>query len=321
MWRGKGSSSTHSSSGTHRGEEVSTNPDQNVTGRPSALLPAFLPRRQGLNVTTRWPSLGARSTPCGSGPYPSPATRRVWRESATVTRCPALTSNGNLLPPYSRTVLAGVCAAPTRTSGPTTTLCGSEYAPGKSAIELVEQFSTAPFGRSLSRSGGGVRSLASSPRASSVGATASATAMPINAATFRPFIRQLHTGRSFSSKALQLPSRNAPRGLRQPARHAEALHAVLAAARQTGAEQLWSNRDRIGRAGRILRSRSLTREKCARLVGRRRLRGQRIGRSAALRADGLAGSAGSLERMLHHAVLEIAGCRSAAMREGRELLC
>jgi len=42
------------------------------------------------------------------------------------------------------------------------------------------------------------------------------------------------------------------------------LHAVLAAARQTGAEQLWSNRDRIGRAGRILRSRSLTREKCAR---------------------------------------------------------
>ena len=37
--------------GTHRGEEVSTNPDQNVTGRPSALLPELLPRRQALNVT------------------------------------------------------------------------------------------------------------------------------------------------------------------------------------------------------------------------------------------------------------------------------
>ena len=58
VWRGEDSSSTHTSMGTHRGEEVSTNPDQNVTGRPPAVLPEFLPRRQAMNVTTRWPSRG-----------------------------------------------------------------------------------------------------------------------------------------------------------------------------------------------------------------------------------------------------------------------
>jgi hypothetical protein len=80
--------------------------------------------------------------------------------------------------------------------------------------------------------------------------------MLINAATFRPFIPQLHTGRGFGSKAPQLPYRPgidfAVSGDQHA--HAEALHAVLAAARQSGAEQLWSRRDRIGRAGRILRS-------------------------------------------------------------------
>jgi hypothetical protein len=58
--------------------------------------------------------------------------------------CPAFTSSGNLLPPNSRTVLAGVEAPPTRTSGPTTTLRGSVKAPGKFASDRVEQSSRAP---------------------------------------------------------------------------------------------------------------------------------------------------------------------------------
>src|SRR5215204_4936241 len=66
---------------------------------------------------------------------------------ATVTRCPARTSAGNLLPPNSRTVSAPVNAAPTRTSGPTTTLASSVNAPGNAASERVEQSSTTPRGR------------------------------------------------------------------------------------------------------------------------------------------------------------------------------
>jgi len=65
-----------------------------------------------------------------------------------VTRWPARTSRGYFWPPKRRTVLAGVEAAPIRTSGPTTMLWRSVKAAGKPASERVEQFSTTPCGRS-----------------------------------------------------------------------------------------------------------------------------------------------------------------------------
>jgi hypothetical protein len=61
-----------------------------------------------------------------------------------VTVCPAFTSSGNLFPPNSRTTLAGVYAAPTRTSGPTTRLRGSANAPGKLASDRLAQSTIVP---------------------------------------------------------------------------------------------------------------------------------------------------------------------------------
>ena len=65
--RGLRSPSTHTRSGTHRGELASTNPDQKVTGSLSALLPDGLPRAQAMKETMRWASCRCTS-PCGSGP-------------------------------------------------------------------------------------------------------------------------------------------------------------------------------------------------------------------------------------------------------------
>jgi hypothetical protein len=72
--RGERSSSTQTRRGTHRGERATTPPDQNVTGRPSALLDEPWPRLHAMNVTTRCVSRRCVS-PCGSGPYASPAPR------------------------------------------------------------------------------------------------------------------------------------------------------------------------------------------------------------------------------------------------------
>lgn len=66
-------------------------------------------------------------------------------DSSSVTRCPALTSSGNFCPPTVGTN-AGVPAAPTRTSGPTTRFRRLLNAPGKSAPDRVEQSATASDG-------------------------------------------------------------------------------------------------------------------------------------------------------------------------------
>ena len=64
---GARSRSTHTRIRTHCGVSASRNPDQNVTGAPSASLPESLDGWQATNVTTRWPS-ATRTSPCGSGP-------------------------------------------------------------------------------------------------------------------------------------------------------------------------------------------------------------------------------------------------------------
>src|SRR5207249_1575548 len=65
--RGLRAASPQTRRGTHRGERASTPPDQNVTGRPSALLLDGPPRPQALKVTTRCASRRL-VCPCGSGP-------------------------------------------------------------------------------------------------------------------------------------------------------------------------------------------------------------------------------------------------------------
>lgn len=119
-------------------------PDQKVTASPSALLPETSLRGQATNVTTRCASRKWIS-PCGSGPYASPATMRVAGESAKVTRCPGLTRIGNLFPPTAGTKSA-VPPAPIIANGPTTRLLGRVNAPGKLASDRVEQSATAPVG-------------------------------------------------------------------------------------------------------------------------------------------------------------------------------
>ena len=182
--RGERSSSTQSRRGTHRGASARTLPDQNVTGRPSALLPERGPRH-AMNVTTRcvWRRY---VSPCGRGPYARPAPRRVLADSSTVTRWPFRTSSGNfwkISVPVEFDTARGVPPAPINARGPTTRLRELVNAPGNSAPDCVAQFSTGPRGRSLLCS-----AVPAGPEAATLMAKAIATAVLAIATTCRAII-------------------------------------------------------------------------------------------------------------------------------------
>jgi hypothetical protein len=211
--RGERSASTQTRRGTHRGERAKTLPDQNVTGRPSALLPERSPGRHAVNVTTRcvWRRY---VSPWGRGPYARPAARLVLGDSSTVTRCPFLTSSGNFWKtsvPVEFDTALGVPPAPMSARGPTTRLRGFVKAPGKLASDLVAQLSTAPRGRSLPCS-------TASPQAEPVrsGTTAVATVALTTNMPRRAVIQEPYTGGCRIGSAMSLA---ATAGLCRPALH------------------------------------------------------------------------------------------------------
>lgn len=154
MWagRGAGSSSTQTCSDTQLGLLTITKPDQNVTASSSARLCARFAEHEW-KVTTRLPSRTVTSRfVLRCVPKYSDANRRVRGVSSIVTRCPAATSTGNLLPPNSRAVAASVIRpAPTMASGPTTSLSALVNPCGKPADDCPEHTFTNPVGRSAAR--------------------------------------------------------------------------------------------------------------------------------------------------------------------------